>query len=76
MGVGLTGPTYSDPEIPHFAHRLPGGAMRNFASHPASIAVALLGDLEKVAVSRRRLVDGGAPTTSCVRSPRTTAHRP
>jgi predicted dehydrogenase len=60
MGVGLTGPTYSDPEIPHFAHRLPGGAMRNFASHPASIATALLGDLEKVAVSRRRLAAGAA----------------
>ena len=55
MGVGLTGAVYADPEVPHFAHRLPGGAMRNFASHPASIAVALLGDLDKVAVSRRRL---------------------
>lgn len=60
MGVGLAGATYSDPEVPHFAHRLPGGAMRNFASHPASIATALLGDLERVAVSQRRLADGAA----------------
>jgi predicted dehydrogenase len=58
MGVGLSGAAYSDPDIPHFAHRLPGGAMRNFASHPASIAVALLGDLESVQVRQRQLVAG------------------
>src|SRR5215210_930554 len=43
--VGLAdrrGP-YGDDAVPHFAHDLPGGALRNFASHPASLAVALAG---------------------------------
>lgn len=58
MGVGLAGPTYSDPELRHFGHDLPGGAMRNFASHPASIVAPLLGSWSSVAVSRRRLGAG------------------
>jgi predicted dehydrogenase len=58
MGVSLAGPAYSDPEIPHFGHSLPGGAMRNFASHPASIATAVLDGWTSVAVSQRRLKEG------------------
>jgi len=59
MGVSLAGPTYADPEIPHFGHLLPGGALRNFASHPASIATAVLGDeWTSVGVSQRRLQEG------------------
>lgn len=55
MGVGLAGSVYADPENPHFAHRLSGGAARNFASHPASIATAVLGDWDRIAVLQRRL---------------------
>jgi predicted dehydrogenase len=58
MGVSLAGLTYADPEIPHFGHSLPGGALRNFASHPASIATAVLGEWSSVAVSQRRLQEG------------------
>jgi predicted dehydrogenase len=58
MGVGLTGAAYADPAVPHFAHRLPGGAMRNFASHPASIVAEVLGDWTTIAVSQRRLMSG------------------
>jgi predicted dehydrogenase len=58
MGVGLAGPTYADPELRHFGHDLPGGAMRNFASHPASIAAPLLGTWSSVAVGQRRLTPG------------------
>jgi len=55
MGVGLTGAAYADREVVHFAHSLPGGALRNFASHPASIAVMIVEEWDRVAVSQRRL---------------------
>jgi predicted dehydrogenase len=55
MGVGLAGAAYTDPVLVHFAHQLPGGAMRNFASHPASIVTAFLGEPSMIAVSQRRL---------------------
>ena len=54
MSVGLTAPIYMDAELPHFAHSLPGGALRNFASHPASLLVAMLGPHREVSVMRRR----------------------
>ena len=59
--VGLAEPQgpYRDPDLPHFAHDLPGGAMRNFASHPASFVAAFAGDFEEVTVVRRNL-SGGA----------------
>lgn len=58
MGVGLGGPAYLDKEVPHFAHSLPGGALRNFATHPASIASMVLEEWSAVRVSRRRLTPG------------------
>lgn len=58
MGVGLGGAVYLDREVLHFAHSLPGGALRNFASHPASIASMVLEEWSSVSVSRRRLTPG------------------
>jgi predicted dehydrogenase len=61
MSVGLadqSGP-YADTDVPHFAHRLPGGALFNFASHPASIVTAILGPHDRVRAWRRRLEPGG-----------------
>lgn len=55
MGVGLGRAAYGDPDVPHFAHALPGGALRNFASHPASIVTSVLDDWSSLAVSQRRL---------------------
>jgi predicted dehydrogenase len=57
MNVGLADPSgpYADPDVPHFAHRLPGGALFNFASHPASIVTAILGPHDGVRAWRRRL---------------------
>jgi predicted dehydrogenase len=61
MSVGLadrSGP-YGDVDVPHFAHRLPGGALFNFASHPASIVTSILGPHDGVRAWRRRLEPGG-----------------
>lgn len=55
MGVSLAGQAYADPEVPHFAHAMPGGALRNFASHPASIVTEVLPAWDAVAVFQRRL---------------------
>lgn len=57
MSIGLTNPTgpYIDRAHRHFAHDLPGGALQNFASHPASLAVAALGDFDGVRSWRRRV---------------------
>lgn len=55
MGVGLAGAAYHDPDVRHFAHDMPGGALRNFASHPASIVTSVLGEWSSLAVSQRRL---------------------
>lgn len=45
---------YTDRDLPHFAHALPGGALFNFASHQASVALAVLGAYERVCVWRGR----------------------
>jgi predicted dehydrogenase len=57
MGLAMTDPgsLYLDPDTVHFAHSLPGGALRNFVSHPASVVVALVGAPRSVCVSQRRL---------------------
>lgn len=51
--VADPGDPYTDPDVPHFAHNLPGGALQNFASHPASVTAAVLGDVEVSAVWQR-----------------------
>jgi predicted dehydrogenase len=55
MGLAIAEPgsVYLDSEIVHFAHGLPGGALQNFASHPASIVVALVGMAREVRVAQR-----------------------
>ena len=60
MNVGLADPSgpYADVDVPHFAHGLPGGALFNFASHPASIVTAILGPHDSVRAWRRRLEPG------------------
>ena len=58
--AGVMGGSYADRAAPHFAHALPGGALRNFLTHPVSIAVGLLGPPEQVHVVRRRLDPGFA----------------
>ena len=60
LGVPFSAPggSYMDSDLPHFAHELPGGALHNFVSHPASFVAAFLGPPERVAVSRRRLTRG------------------
>jgi predicted dehydrogenase len=60
MNVGLSDPSgpYADTDVPHFAHELPGGALFNFASHPASIVTAILGPHDCVRAWRRRLAPG------------------
>lgn len=57
MSVGVADPAgpYADRDLPHFAHELPGGALMNFASHPASLAVAALGGFDGVRAWRRRV---------------------
>jgi predicted dehydrogenase len=60
MNVGLADPSgpYADADVPHFAHALPGGALFNFASHPASIVTAILGPHDSMRAWRRRLEPG------------------
>ena len=53
--TGVMGGAYADTHCPHFAHDLPGGALRNFITHPVSIAVGLLGAPNQVHVVRHRL---------------------
>jgi predicted dehydrogenase len=59
MGLGLAdrGSPYLDRDVVHFAHDLPGGALQNFASHPASVVVALAGPGRAVRSSLRKLSD-------------------
>lgn len=61
MNVGIADPSgpYADTDVPHFAHGLPGGALFNFASHPASIVTAILGPHEGVRAWRRRIEPDG-----------------
>jgi predicted dehydrogenase len=60
LGVPILAPggSYMDRDLPHFGHELPGGALHNFVSHPASFVAAFLGPPAGVAVSRRRLTPG------------------
>jgi predicted dehydrogenase len=56
MTVGLAEPgAYNDPNLRHFGHDLPGGAMFNFASHPASVLAATMESFGSVGVWRGRL---------------------
>jgi predicted dehydrogenase len=59
MGLGLAdrGSPYLDRDVVHFAHDLPGGALQNFASHPASVVAALAGPARAVRSSLRKLND-------------------
>lgn len=53
-GVMGSGGVYSDRDMVHFAHGLPGGALHNFISHPVSMALPFMdGCTEAVAVRRR-----------------------
>lgn len=61
VGIAEPGGAYRDPDVRHFAHDLPGGALRNFASHPASFVAAFAGDFKDVRVVSRNLSDGPAP---------------
>jgi predicted dehydrogenase len=56
VGLAETG-AYADQNLRHFGHDLPGGAMFNFASHPASMVAAMLGGFDSVRVWRARLAD-------------------
>lgn len=56
MTVGLAEPgAYTDRMRRHFGHDLPGGALFNFASHPASFVAALMSGFDAVGVWRGRL---------------------
>ncbi len=55
VGVGSGSGPYADRDLPHFAHSLPGGALFNFASHPASMVAAFLGVPQEVSARRRRV---------------------
>ena len=55
VGVGSGSGPYADRDLPHFAHDLPGGALFNFASHPASMVAAFLGAPDEVCARRRRV---------------------
>jgi predicted dehydrogenase len=59
MNAGVTGGPYADAALAHFAHALPGGALFNFASHPASVVAAVLGPHDSVRAWRRRREPGG-----------------
>jgi predicted dehydrogenase len=50
---GVMGDGGGDPS--HFSHRLPGGPLQNFASHPLSIALAFMGGGSSVGAAMRRL---------------------
>jgi predicted dehydrogenase len=53
-GVMGSGGVYSDRDMVHFAHGLPGGALHNFISHPVSMALPFMdGCTEAIAVRRR-----------------------
>ena len=55
MGVNFSSGAYADRDMPHFAHDLPGGALLNFATHPASLLLAVMGSFEGVRTWRRRV---------------------
>ena len=45
---------YGDAGVAHFAHALPGGALQNFISHPVSVALAFVENVDRVATWQRR----------------------
>jgi predicted dehydrogenase len=49
---------YAERHLPHFAHRMPGGAMQNFATHAAYLTLAFMGDFRDVHVWRTRRTPG------------------
>jgi predicted dehydrogenase len=55
-GVPLAAPggAYADRTVPHFGHALPGGALLNFISHPASLLTHLIGPATHVCAERRQ----------------------
>jgi predicted dehydrogenase len=57
MNVGLADPSgpYADNDVVHFGHDLPGGALFNFVTHPASVIAAILGPADGVRTWHRRL---------------------
>jgi predicted dehydrogenase len=61
MNVGLADPSgpYADQDVVHFGHDLPGGALFNFVTHPASVVSAILGAADGVRTWHRRLEPGG-----------------
>lgn len=58
VSVGDPRGMYGDVNLPHFAHRLPGGALYNVISHPAYVLLAFIGDVEHVVAHRRRMGGG------------------
>jgi len=56
-GVMGRGP-YTDTDVPHFAHRLRGGALQNFVTHPVSLVLPFLGPCRDVSVWQRSLGAG------------------
>jgi predicted dehydrogenase len=54
--MGASGP-YTDSDVVHFAHRLPGGALHNFISHPLSMALPFI-DGRTGAMAVRHRLDG------------------
>jgi predicted dehydrogenase len=59
MNAGIAAGPYADAALPHFGHALPGGALFNFASHPASVVAAVLGPHDAVRTWSRRLAPDG-----------------
>jgi predicted dehydrogenase len=55
VSVGDPQGAYADAIVPHFGHALPGGALFNFASHPASLLVAAMGGFDDVRTWSRRV---------------------
>lgn len=52
--MGANG-AYSDRDVVHFAHGLPGGALHNFISHPVSMALPFMDGCSSAIAVRRRL---------------------
>lgn len=55
---GVMGPgAYTDADVPHFAHGMPGGALQNFVSHPVSLVLPFLGPCHGACAWQRRVGD-------------------
>lgn len=54
-----TGGPLVDEDVVHFSHALPGGALRNFVSHPVSLILPFMDAIRGVCAVRRRLDPGG-----------------